>query len=88
MTGHHYTDEDIGLIFRCQRNEHNAQALAEICGRKPSSIHWVWRHIEENRGIGPRPSMRLVRQIRQVRTRLGEDQRGIIQKVSTRNLWS
>jgi hypothetical protein len=74
------TREEISLIYRCENNEENNEALAVLYEKTASAIDWVHRYIEDG-GIGPRPSMRLTEIIDSIRLELGSGARGRIRKL-------
>ncbi len=71
--GLHWYDAELTLIYRVRPTKANGLLLAKLLQRTESAIDWVWRHMDENREIGPRGSKELTEQIHRLIQQLGPE---------------
>ncbi len=72
-----YRQDEIALVFLVARSDESKAALAQRLQRTPSAIDWIWRWMDgQVENFPARAWNRLVRQIVEVRTALGDARRG------------
>jgi len=74
-TGMHYDLAEVELIFRVRHNPENSSVLAQVLGRKPDAIAYVWRWCEQA-NFPPEADNEIVRHVQTVAERLGGAKRG------------